>query len=593
MSIMLLKKATIYGLKREEKVILQKVQSLGLLHLIPLPEGKEKIEIAGGVAQDSKEALRFLLQTPNRRKQVHDSGEFQAEHIKAQALRLKELLKEMEEEREVLKKRIGDLRPWGDFRLPPKDALGDLHLWFYMIPHNRIDEMNEKDLVWHIAGRDHRFVYAVIISENEPLINFKRTHTGVRPLSDYIRRLETIESKIEDLKIQRFNLTKWIDLYANTLHRLEDQEALKAASLLTYTAEELFVIQGWFPARDEESLRLFCQKNGAALVVEEPLPEETPPTLLENRGFLSYGEKLLTFYMTPGYNQYDPSGLFFLSFVLFFAIILGDAGYGAILGVGAAAGWRKLGKTENGREFRILLAALSLTTVVWGGLVGSYFGRTPDPGSVLSLFYILHLDDYDTMMKVSVTLGALHLILANTLVAFNLYRRGYYAAIGAQAGWIAMISAGLSTYIWPAFSDSAQWIGAGGILLVLFLSGAEEHGVKRALFGLVGLARITSAFGDILSYLRLFALGLATSSMAIAVNQLAEQVTGEYPGVGVLLGLLLLLIGHSLNLALGIVSGVVHGLRLNVIEYLNWGMPDEGRPYRPFYKKEQKEWETI
>jgi V/A-type H+-transporting ATPase subunit I len=94
----------------------------------------------------------------------------------------------------------------------------------------------------------------------------------------------------------------------------------------------------------------------------------------------------------------------------------------------------------------------------------------------------------------------------------------------------------------------------------------------------------------VLSYLRLFALGLATSSMAIAFNELAGQVASQFTGVGVLLGMLVFLFGHTLNLGLGIVSAVVHGLRLNVIEYLNWGMPKEGVPFRPFQKKEQHEW---
>ena len=93
-------------------------------------------------------------------------------------------------------------------------------------------------------------------------------------------------------------------------------------------------------------------------------------------------------------------------------------------------------------------------------------------------------------------------------------------------------------------------------------------------------------FGDVLSYLRLFALGLASASLAITFNQIASDVAAAAPGAGLLLQLLILLLGHGLNLALAVISGVVHGLRLNFIEFFTWGMEEEGRPFRPFHKKE-------
>lgn len=108
----------------------------------------------------------------------------------------------------------------------------------------------------------------------------------------------------------------------------------------------------------------------------------------------------------------------------------------------------------------------------------------------------------------------------------------------------------------------------------------------RLLGGIHALTHATKALGDVLSYLRLFALGLASSSLAVTFNQLSSDVMQAMPGVGILLGLLILLLGHVLNLALAVMSGVVHGLRLNFIEFYNWGLSDEGYPFRAFKKKE-------
>ena len=129
-----------------------------------------------------------------------------------------------------------------------------------------------------------------------------------------------------------------------------------------------------------------------------------------------------------------------------------------------------------------------------------------------------------------------------------------------------------------------------GAAAVVFFTPAEGSFWKRVLAGLIALTKITSAFGDALSYLRLFALGLASASLAVAFNDLAHQVRSALPGFGILFALLVLLIGHGLNFLLAIVSGFIHGLRLNFIEFFNWSIPEEGRPFRAFARKETSAW---
>ncbi|MDD1616058.1 MAG: hypothetical protein LUQ28_06015 [Methylococcaceae bacterium] len=120
-----------------------------------------------------------------------------------------------------------------------------------------------------------------------------------------------------------------------------------------------------------------------------------------------------------------------------------------------------------------------------------------------------------------------------------------------------------------------------GALLILVFSAPNEKPLARCLQGLLGLTRLSGAMGDILSYLRLFALGLGSASLSIEFNRMAVGVYEGSP-VGLVLAILILLLGHSVNLILGVASGVIHGLRLNVIEFFNWGLAEEGTLYKPF-----------
>jgi V/A-type H+-transporting ATPase subunit I len=115
-----------------------------------------------------------------------------------------------------------------------------------------------------------------------------------------------------------------------------------------------------------------------------------------------------------------------------------------------------------------------------------------------------------------------------------------------------------------------------------------KSGGLRVFDGLASLARVVNIFSDVLSYMRLFALGLAAASLAETINSLSGQLNHAVPGVGILIAISVLAIGHAINIGLGLIAGCVHGLRLNVIEFFNWGLKDEGTPFRPFKKEETR-----
>jgi V/A-type H+-transporting ATPase subunit I len=215
------------------------------------------------------------------------------------------------------------------------------------------------------------------------------------------------------------------------------------------------------------------------------------------------------------------------------------------------------------------------------------------------------------MMLISLAIGVVHLSLSNLITAWRM--RGSLIALGS-VGWAAVLVGGLVYGLTSSGSNQAiTWLAEkvsvapeimqktannaglyaviGGLAAVFLFastrplfSGRILDWVLRILDGLMALTNVSKVFGDTLSYLRLFALGLASAQLAITFNGLASGAM-EVPGLGILLAILILVAGHSINLLLGIIGGVVHGLRLNCIEFFNWSLTEEGYPFRAFCKK--------
>jgi V/A-type H+-transporting ATPase subunit I len=593
MSIVSLVKVTFYGHTDDRQQTLSDLQKFGCLHLIPLAPEQEALHTTGGPSSRSREALRFLTSCPNRRRQVRDPEKFFARATEQKALALIEKIQDLEAERDFLIGRIENLRPWGDFSFPPREALSNLRLWFYIVPHKDMKHVEATDLIWEVIFRDNRFCYVAVISENVPEgMPVERVRTGAKSLSQLEDRLEEVELELEDLQAERAGLTRWCTLFARNIDRLEDLAALKDAAEQTYAEDPVFALQAWTPENTIPRLQQYANKRGLVFETAEPLPEETPPTLMQNPQGLAGGQDLVSFYTTPRYWLWDPSMIVFFSFALFFAMIFADAGYSATLGLIVAALWKKMGQSDAGRRFRILLATLVGAGVIYGVMVGSYFGVSPGQDSLPAKLKIIDMMNFNVMMRISILVGVFHLVVANAVTAWH-FRRTIQAAVpvawvfiflGAVAIWQAASHGEALTYLKPA-GIAVMVLGLIGVVL---FSSPEGPLWKRLLKGLGGLTGLSNAFGDALSYLRLFALGLASASLAGTFNTMAGQVREALPGIGILFALLIALLGHTLNFVLSLSSGFIHGLRLNFIEFFRWSISEEGQPFNAFARKEKK-----
>ncbi|OHV10023.1 V-type ATP synthase subunit I [Kushneria phosphatilytica] len=599
MSIVPMRRVTLIGLARHRQAILQRLQSLGVAHIeenddTEREERREYVELMS--------ALEYLLAGPHRRRHQMPVSPPEPGAVIEEVLANRRQREDLLDHLTLLRRHRQALAPWGDFRFTPLDAMGAYRLWFYLVPLGQQAAIDHIRLPWHIINRDHRHCYLVVIAREEPGVDqvpFERSHTGSESLSEIRRQEAAAQAELEELDTQRFLLTRWIRFLASRVAHTVNNAELGRAERASHVTDTLFILDGWVPARRLTTLQTLCDERDVALVDRAPIRGEEPPVLLDNPEWLAGGEEAVSFFQLPGYRSWDPSIMVFCSFSLFFAIILADAGYALICSALVLLWRRRWKRTRTGRRLGIMALAMSGASLIYGSLVGNYFGITPPADSLLGHLHLLDMDDFSAMMALSIAIGVVHLMLANLLAA--LAARPRWLALG-HLGWVLLL--GSSFMLWwqtghdPAVSlTTSAWfylLPCSAVLILLF-SSAEPvdswpHRLKHLFGGLTSLGELAQAFGNALSYMRLFALGLSSASLAITFNQLAVEVRDGMPGGGTLLFIVILLLGHVLNLALALMGGVIHGLRLNLIEFLRWGISGEGRPFRAFANKEESTW---
>lgn len=597
MSIKKLKKITFYGLTSEKKIILDAFQQLGCLHLIPLQQQREqRTDAALNTTAETKKALDYLVSCPIKRRIARTTEQPVSELIEA-VLENKEQMRKLLDKRDKLTERIEVVRPWGnfDFSLLEKRVVS---LWFYTVRPQHMEMINTLGYPYEVVYQDNKFYYLVILAKEEPdpeKIPVERSHIGTHSLDELERMKEDVEQMLDENQLERMRLTHWIHIIDQAVAQAEDKKTFYEAYHSTFDVNQMFLVSGWMPDDQEQEVRKLIEKYKLAAIIEEPEKEESPPSLIEYAKTTGGGSDTMLFFTTPSYRAWDPGTVVFISFCLFFSMIMNDAMYSAIFGLITACFHKKMGKSPSGCRLRTMFYCMSGTGFIWGVLAGSYFGVVPT-SSLLGALNIIDMNNYAAMMKLSVIIGAVHIIIANTVVAWN-NRKSLHAL--TSVGWIVLVKGGITLWLYHSYQNqlSSVWqqIGVvlmitGAICILFFESHRPLNSLKnimlRLVDGLGGLWHITGAFGDILSYMRLFALGLAGLSLADTFNGIVEIRTSV---MGVLICPLVLFFGHLLNLALSLMAAFVHGIRLNIIEFFKWALPDEGYPFKPFKKLEESD----
>jgi V/A-type H+-transporting ATPase subunit I len=365
-------------------------------------------------------------------------------------------------------------------------------------------------------------------------------------------------------------------------------------------------LSGFVPAADIAALKKAAAEEHWALAVDDPADEDPVPTKLKNNALVSLIYPLTDFLETvPGYHEYDISGWFLLFFCIFFGMIFGDAGYGSLLAligiIGIFASVAKGKKAPAGLKMLLLLA---ISNIAWGVMTCTWFGvKTEYLPSLLKDISIPAISNTNTdetalrqnLQIVCFTIALVQLCIAHVKNVFRaLATKGIRLKFLSELGQIAMLFAmyHVVLILVPQIKPENLPLQGNMIIYVLvagfaasFIFANYEGSIGKSILASLSniisvVLGITNVFSDIMSYIRLWAVGLAGSSISSVVNDMAGPTLGSFL---IFAGILLLVFGHGLNIILNVLSVLVHGVRLNTLEFSSHlGVSWSGIAYRPF-----------
>lgn len=470
---------------------------------------------------------------------------------------------------EKLKAAIAEWEEWGDFdpqRISELKEKG-VNVSLYEVPEKEI-ALFPKEAVVKIVFSAKSIAHCIVFSLQKPDVPFKEISLPKQGLSQMKQRSHEDTQVMHSLKdelAEMFHFQQgFLKIKEGLEKELELQQAIKGMAgfgAITY-------IVGYAPFDKIETLIQHARSKKWGILVEEPKEDDNVPVLLRNPAWVSLISPVFKFLeILPGYRELDISLFFLIFFSIFFGILIGDAGYGLVYFF--LAFWLKQKARKANKETRsfYLFYILSFCAIIWGILTGTFFGHEwvikagyNPPAPILT--------DEKGLQRFCFLLGALHLSLAHVW-------RGWLKAPAlsalSEAGWICILWAAFLIakvlILGDIFPFFGKWLIICGVALVILFTKPQKNILKAIASGLGSLAlSLMNNFTDVVSYIRLFAVGMAGIAVADAFNAMAAMV-GTANIFTVIAAILIALIGNALGMVLGPVSVLVHGVRLNVLEF--------------------------
>ncbi|MDR1363757.1 MAG: V-type ATP synthase subunit I [Spirochaetaceae bacterium] len=634
-----MKKVTLVGLDKFQEENLTKLRELGLIHLKKKDvqsdvlsrhlERRAALESAAGI-------LRSF--TPKKRREFLPPVLDDSVDIGSHVLDLSTKRKIAQEQIYADTREISRIEKWGDFDPAGFESLVEygIGLSLYEIPKKAYADLKDQRVI--VFGRDKLNVYCASESPLEGLTPFQLPDQSLTDFRGDISRqrkvIEDIEKQLSTLSFQISTIDQEIQELSGVIEfetakagmdQVEDCPAAMPVSCIT----------GFVPAPELGRVKRAAADNGWALYAVDPADGETPPTLIKNNPVVRLIQPLFSFLGTvPGYREYDISPSYLLFFSIFVAMIFGDAAYGCIIFiVSIIAGLSVKRKTGRMPEAAKLFTWLGFCIIVWGGINGTWFSIPYEslppflqalvipqfnsgvaleafPGILKKLFKIPAEQPNNTaywnIQFLCFSIAIIQLVYAHLK---NIKKLLPSLVALAQLGWLVMMIGlyflVLSMLLKVALPDFAVYfIGIG--LGVYFIFAEQTGGnpfanVLRSFSNfLPTFLNAVGSFADIISYIRLFAVGLAGSAIAQSFNSMSAiggLLSSGGAGASILeivlkfaAAILILIFGHGLNLMMNALSVIVHGVRLNLLEYAgnHLSMEWSGYSYKPFAVKQKK-----
>ena len=513
---------------------------------------------------------------------------------------------------------VRELEPWRSFTSPfeslsttnygvqfwtfpekaVSSALEQADRTYPSIVHEEIARSGGRAFVGVITPRGEAHAIAELLKQAGGVRNAFESLTGT-PQSIIERQRDRrtgLEAKIDEAGAAARDLARVRPSLQVLSDHFHERRGLLDVERHFFHTERTFLLEGWIRAVDRRRLERDLTKRWSDLeiITRPPREGEDPPVSLANRRAAQPFEFIMTLYGRPLYSEVDPTPLLAPFFVLCFSLCMSDAGYGIVLTGICAVLLYKLKIRGGMRSLMQILFASGILTIIVGILMGGYFGIEIGklPAFLGRLILIDPLSDPMSMLNIAFLIGIVHILFGMGVKMVVDFRAGLWAdAIFDDLFWMlflmTLVPLGYSFILGGAVPPAVNFYcsrAALGIAGVLFLSGIRKD--KNVFIGifrsLIKFYSLTSYFGDVLSYARLLALGLATSAIALAINGIAQMVSGLPYYTGIVAVFLVLLLGHTFNIMVNILGAFVHSARLQYLEFFNKFFTGGGREFRPF-----------
>lgn len=586
-------------LNGEETAFLEQLQEVGLVDITR--SEKPVNEVTMGIAGEIERIDGLIkglekVDIPEGTKPVTYTGEGSDDllrHANGTLMVYAEITSSLKE----LQQKVEKARVWGSFdkaRLETLSAAG-VPFHFHVLNAKQFQEQWTEEYALCLVDQEKNNLYFVVAGEDdlpgEVPVPTEDWQAVQATLDEQTAKLQGVLGELLTLKHQ---LPQLKQLRADALSRLD--LSLAGSSAAPAAENTLLTLEGYAPTEDDDTVTAALDKAGVFYLKEAAAAPQNPPIRFKNNKFVKMFEVLTDMYGRPAYDGFDPTPFIAVFFLLFFALCMGDAGYGLVLiGIGLL-----LKKVPSFKDLAPLVVTLGAGTVVVGFFLHSFFSidiaEWPVFAPIRKVFLPAEIGGFAGGMVLSIIIGILHICLAMVVKAINAVKVNGWAASLGTLGWTLLIVGGVLVGGF-ALAGVLSQVVTKWIIIVLGIVSALGIFVfndpQRNKFANIGVGlwdtynTATGLLGDVLSYLRLYALGLAGGMLGMAFNDMGRMVLGDGSNAVLWLPFLLLVIlGHTLNIAMCALGAFVHPLRLNFLEFFkNSGYEAAGRNYHPLKKQ--------
>ena len=580
------------------------LKKLGIAHIEPLVGAGQHFQNLEQRKKDAELAKIILASYRNKKEKTEAVSQLSAEELISHVIEANAFINTSWDTIADAEKELERIRSWGEFSpdLFQRLKTNRIHIRLFEGLEKNLSELSSSVEYLRLAAPKGKVRIAVFGNEEMPasFMEFRVPEENAATLQNRIAQEKEKSAKAE---AELRELSKSIARVEQEIRIIDAEIKIETLRSGMPREAQLAYFSGYVPAREAEKLKKEAKKRKWALLVDDPSDEETPPTKIENPPAIRIIQPVFDFLGTvPNYREYDISAYFLVFFSLFFAMIFGDGGYGVLLlGLVLFMLLRTRAQKAPIGDSLKLLFVLSAVTIAWGFATASWFAipyeslplllqklsipainsSNPNAGTNVKIFCFI--------------LGTLQLSIAHIKnIKRDFPNPKFLAQLGSLLMVVGMFNAVLNLVIdsqrFPLQDWALALIGGGFFLVFLFgnwngsLVGSLLEGLKGIIPTFLGTV---SVFADITSYIRLWAVGLAGLAISQTVNGMVVGMFGPSGRIisfisGAVMGLILLFVGHALNIVMTVLSVVVHGIRLNVLEFSSHlGMEWSGYKYEP------------